>query len=414
MRTLPYALPLVAESGEGCHIFDVDGVEYIDLNMAYGPLLFGHRPRVIVQRVREQLELRGSQFGFQSEVGIRVAEKVKKLFPSMEQMRFANSGTEAIASAVRLARTTTGRSKLVVFEGHYHGWSDAVFNRYHSPIETIAYQQFGPALPGTAGMNGSPRDLVVCRFNQPTMFEQCMAIHEGTVAAVLMEPVMGNSGVIAPQAGFLEHVCEVTRSYGALLIFDEVITGMRVAPGGAQAYYGVRPDITVLSKVLGGGLPVSAFGASCDLMDVIVTGKMFHGGVFSANALSMSAAEAVLDEILAKSSDLYCYLYEISDRLVGGLRQLLGRYRIPHLIQSVGPMVSLFLTDGIEQILEYRDVQAHCQFEPYIRLQHGAQRAGVFFHPNQFEPMFLSTAHTADAIDAVLDRLERVVGTLAA
>lgn len=412
MRVLPYALPLVAERGEGSRIFDVDGVEYIDLNMAYGPLLFGHRYPAVVKRVRAQLEERGSQLGFQSEVGVRTAEKVRQVFPGMEMMRFANSGTEAIASAVRLARVNTGRKLIVIFEGHYHGWSEAVFNRYHAPLDALGYEEFGPAIPGTNGMTDAVQDLVVCRFNQPEMFERCMAAHAGKVAAVLMEPVMGNGGVIAPLPGFLEHVRDVAHAHGALLIFDEVITGMRVAPGGGQALYGVRPDITVISKVLGGGFPVAAFGASRALMDVIISGKMFHGGVFSANALSMAAAEAMLDEVLARPKEIYGHLEQVSHRLMNGFREILTRHKIPHLVQGVGALVSVFLTDGVEQIREYRDVRRHCQFETYVRMQHGAQRAGVYFHPNQFEPMFPSTAHTTEDIDTVLSRVERVVECL--
>ncbi|MEZ4364247.1 MAG: aspartate aminotransferase family protein [Kofleriaceae bacterium] len=412
MRVLPYALPFIAHRGEGCRIFDVDGAEYLDLNMAYGPLLFGHRAPAVVRRVREQLEERGSQLGFQSEIGIRTAEKVQRVFPGMEHLRFANSGTEAVASAVRLARANTGRSIIVMFEGHYHGWSEAVFNKYHAPLDAIPYEEFGPALPGTSGMNGGPRDVIVCRFNQPEMFERCMAAHAGKVAAVLMEPVMGNGGVIAPRPGFLQHVKDVAHAHGALLIFDEVITGMRVAPGGGQELYGVRPDITVISKVLGGGFPVSAFGASRDLMNVIVSGKMFHGGVFSANALSMAAAEAMLDEVIERPREIYGHLAQVSEQLSRGVGDILTRHRIPHVIQGVGALISVFLTDGAEQLLEYRDVRRHCQFETYIKLQHGAQRAGVYFHPNQFEPWFPSTAHTAKDIDAVLSRLERVVECL--
>lgn len=409
MRTLPYAIPLIAQSGQGARIVDAAGREYIDLNMAYGPLIFGHRPRDIIERVADQLLDRGSQFGFQSELGIRVAEKLKLLFPSIELMRFANSGTEACASAVRLARTYTGRRKLIIFEGGYHGWSEAVFNRYHAPLEELDYEYFGPAIPGTSGMmGGGPVDLLVVRYNNLDAVHRCLEAHAGDVAGILLEPIQGNTGVLPPSKDFLRGLREAATSTGALLMFDEVITGFRVAAGGAQQLYGVRPDITIISKALGSGFPIGAFGASAEIMDVIVQGKMFHGGVFSANALVMSAAEAVLDKILGNSQNIYSHLNHVGDVFAEGLRTVFGGLGIPHVVQHVGPMISLFLTDGeVEALHEYRTVRRHCRFDKFIELQHHLQQSGIFFHPNQFEPMFLSTAHTTEDIAEVLVAMEQ-------
>lgn len=408
MRTMPYAIPLIAESGQGARLRDAGGREYIDMNMAYGPLIFGHRPPEVIDRVVHQLLEHGSQFGFQSELGIRVAEKLKRLFPSMELMRFANSGTEACASAVRLARTFTGRSKIIIFEGGYHGWSEAVFHRHWPELEQITYGDFGPAIPGTSGMmGGGPVDLIVVRYNNLDALHRCLEAHAGTVAGILLEPIGGNAGILPPAEGFLQGVREAASAHGALLMFDEVITGLRVGPGGAQGYYGVRPDITILSKALGSGFPIGAFGASREIMDVIVKGKMFHGGVFSANALVMSAAEAVLDKVLAEGPKLYAHLYEVSQVLADGLRRVFGGLGIPHVVQNVGPMLSLFLTAGeVDEFREYREVRKHCRFDTFIELQHHLQQAGVFFHPNQFEPMFLSTAHTMEDISEVLAAME--------
>jgi glutamate-1-semialdehyde 2,1-aminomutase len=415
MRVLPYHLPLVAARGEGARVWDVDGNEYLDLNMAYGPLVLGHCPEPIIRAVTAQIAHRGSQLGFPTEISIRVAEKVKKLFPSMELLRFANSGTEADMSAVRLARAWTGRSKLIQFEGHYHGWSDAVFNRYHAPLEDLPEGPYGPAIPGTQGLNGAPRDSLIVRWNDVDGLEKCLDDHRGQVAGVIMEPVMGNAGTIPPVPGYLETVRALTKDHEALLIFDEVITGMRVAAGGAQELYDVQPDITVISKGLGGGYPVAAFGASKEIMQLIVDGKMFHGGVYSGNAVVMSAAEVVLDEILAHRVEFYEKLNRLANELTAGASRILVRAGIPHLTQHVGPMISIFLTDGqVESLNDYREVRQHCDFPKYIRLQHLMQRSGVYFHPNQFEPLFLCVAHSSEDLGIVLERFEQAVAQLKA
>lgn len=413
MRVLPYHLPLVASHGRGSRVWDVDGNEYLDLNMAFGPLLFGHCPEHVIAAVVDQISNRGSQLGFPTEITISVAEKIQKLFPNMELMRFANSGTEADVSAVRLARAYTGRPKIVQFEGHYHGWSDTLFNRYHAPLDELPTGPYGPTTPGTRGLNGAPHHNLLVRWNDIDSLERCLNDHRGQIAAVIMEPVMGNGGVIPPRPDYLESVRALTMDHEALLIFDEVITGLRVGAGGAQGHYGVRPDITIISKSVGGGYPVAAFGASREIMELVADGSMFHGGVFSGNAVVMAAAEAVLDEVLANGDALYRHLYAVSDELARGVHDVLDRAKVPHLIQNVGPMISIFLTTGpIDGIHEYRDVRRYCDFAKYIRLQHKVQRSGVYYHPNQFEPLFLSAAHTSEDISLALDRLEQAVAGL--
>ncbi len=407
MRVLPYHLPLVADRGEGPRVWDVDGKEYLDFNMAYGPLLFGHCPKPVIESVIRQISESGSQLGFPTEISASVAEKIKQLYPGMERLRFSNSGTEACAAAVRLARSYTRKDILVMFEGHYHGWSDAVFNKYHAPLEMLPERGFGPIIPGTIGLAGAPNHVVVARWNDLTVLEDCFREYGDRIAACIMEPVMGNSGVIPPADGFLHGVREMTLDHDALLIFDEVITGFRVAAGGAQERFLVHPDITVISKALGSGYPVGAFGASRDIMELITAQKLFHGGVFSGNAVVMAAAEAALDLILDNRETMYPYLEQLATQLAEGLREIFSRLGVPHLVQYVGPLLGVYLTDGkVEKISEYRDVQRHCQFQKYIEFQHHMQRHGVYFHPNQFEPMFLSTAHTAADIDLALERFE--------
>ena len=206
MRVLPYHLPLVADHGAGSRLWDVDGHEYIDLNMAYGPLLFGHCPAKIIESVSRQINEKGSQLGFPTEVSMRVAEKVKTFFPTMELMRFANSGTEAVASAIRLSRAITGRSKIIVFEGHYHGWSEGIFHRYHALLSDLPAAGFGPALPGTLGMNGGPYDVIAVGWNDLDLFERCLNTYRDSVAAVIMEPIMCNSGCVPAHEQYLPGV----------------------------------------------------------------------------------------------------------------------------------------------------------------------------------------------------------------
>lgn len=411
MRVLPYHLPLVASRGKGCRVWDVDDNEYIDLNMAFGPLILGHCPPNVIRAVERQISNFGSQLGFPTEITTRVAEKIKRLFPSIELLRFANSGTEALASTARLARVFTGREKIIQFEGHYHGWSEALFTKYHAPLDMLAGRDFAPALPGTSGMmHGGPQNSLVVRWNNLDALAHCLEKNKGDVAAVIMEPIMGNAGVVPPQPGYLEQVRALAHDHGALLVFDEVITGTRVAPGGAQELYSVEADITVVSKSIGGGYPVAAFGASSEIMEPITSGKLFHGGVYSGNALVMAAAQAVLDEVLSRGQSLFDLMDALAERLVTGFDEILAHAGIEHVVQHVGPMISLFLMrDGAKQLREYRDVRQHCDFERYIQLQHAMQRAGVYFHPNQFEPMFLSAAHGPEDIDATLETFEQVV-----
>jgi len=407
MRVLPYHIPLVADYGDGPYVWDVEGRQYIDLNMAYGPLIFGHRAEKIIDAVSYQIGKFGSQLGFPTEISVRVAEKLKQLFPGMELVRFSSTGTEACASATRLARAFTGRNKLIAFEGQYHGWSDAVFHRYHADLDDLPESGYGSALPGTLGMNGNPHNLIVVEWNNAERLAAALAEHGPEVAAVIMEPIAGNSGLIPPEPGYLAQARDLAHQHGGLLIFDEVISGLRVAAGGAQQLYGVRPDITIVSKALGGGFPVAAFGARAEIMNLIASRQVFHGGVYSGNAAVMAASEAVLDEIISQGDVLYEQLNGLGEMLAVGMGDVLSRHGIAHVVHQVGPIVSVFLThEPAGRLTNYRAVRRACDFEGFIRFQHAMQNRGVYFHPNQFESMFLSTAHTEELLGIVLDRVE--------
>ncbi|MCE2974499.1 MAG: aminotransferase class III-fold pyridoxal phosphate-dependent enzyme [Sediminibacterium sp.] len=406
MRVLPYHPAIVADRGEGAWVFDIDGNRLLDMNMAYGPLLFGHRPEFVVERVTRQLASRGSQLGFPTELTYRVGELVQKLFPSMELMRFANSGTEAIAAAIRLARHTTGRRGLVAFEGHYHGWSEAIFHSYHAPLDQLPAEPGDLAAPGTKGMSGFG-DVYLAPWNSVEALIHCLDRREGEIAAVIMEPVMGNASLIPPAEGYLQEVRRITQERGILLIFDEVITGLRIAPGGAQQMYGVTPDITILSKVLGGGFPIAVFGGSRTLLAPIVARELFHGGVYSGNALVLAAAEAMLEHVLAHQDTIYPELESWSRKLCDGMTEVLTHHQIPGFAHNLGSLVGLVLTKehGETQLDDYRSVRRHGDFETFIDLENIMASRGVYFHPNMFEPMFASTCHTKEDIAYIIDRL---------
>ncbi len=407
MRVLPYHPAIVAERGEGPWVFDVDGNRYLDMNMAYGPLFFGHRPDFVIERIVEQLRERGSQLGFPTELNARVAEKLRQLIPSMQRMRFANSGTEAIASAVRVARHNTGRNRIVLFEGHYHGWSESVFHRYHAPLTELGAKPGYQALRGTSGMSKALEDAVMCPWNDASALERVLDRNRGHIAAVLMEPVMGNGGTIPPKPNYLNAVRALCDDHACHLIFDEVMTGMRVAKGGAQERFAVVPDLTVVSKVLGGGVPIAAFGGSGDTMACIANGEVFHGGVYSSNAMVLAAAEAVLDRILEHADEIYPEIEANVAYLAEGLMTILRNRQVAHCVQHVGAMLSMFLTsDHVESLDDYRAVRRHGDFEKYKRLEHALADAGVYIHPNMFEPLFPSVCHGREEMDFILNQVE--------
>lgn len=414
MRVLPYHPPFVAERGDGCRIWDVDGNECIDLNMGYGPLLFGHRPEFIVNAVARQIQEQGSLLGFPQRLNFEVGEKIKQLFPSIELLRFANSGSEAVATTVRLARAFTGRKKLLMFEGHYHGWNDAVFHRYHAGLHELSDAPYAPATAGTLGMNGQI-DAWLARYNSLESVRACLEDHADEIAAIILEPVMANAGAVAPASGFLSGLRQLADEFGCLLIFDEVISGLRVAAGGAQARYSVQPDLTVLSKALGGGFPVAAFGGREDILDLIVRGEVFHGGVYSGNAGVLAAANAVLSRVIEQGPSMYEQLERDTAYLAGGLEEILTRHGVANVVRHIGAVMAIFLlaNDDTPPMENYRDVAGACDFKAFIALQHRLLDHGVYIHPNQFEVQHVSTEHTRAWMDRCLERAEAGIASFA-
>jgi glutamate-1-semialdehyde 2,1-aminomutase len=416
VRIMDGHLTTVLSHGRGSRMWDVDGNEYIDYNLAYGPLFFGHVPARVTEAVVEQISARGADFGFPFELAARTGELMQKLVPGLDLVRFANSGTEAVASALRLARAATGKTKIVRFEGHYHGWSEAIFTQAHLPLSSLGLEAVPFVLPGSTGMTeGALADVVVQSWNRADLLKDLLRRRGHEIAAVIMEPINFNSGAMLPEPGYLECVRELTREHEILLIFDEVITGFRVGPGGASRLLGVTPDIWTFAKALGAGFPVAAFGGSAEVMELEARNDVFHGGTYAGSPLALAAAEAVLLEITELGDELYGPLFERSEQLAHGLEEIVSEHGFSCLWQGVGPAFQLFFTsEPVEKLRNYREAASVCLPELFTKWQHAMQRHGVYFHPSQWECFFVSTAHTEADIEATLDAADRATAGLRA
>jgi glutamate-1-semialdehyde 2,1-aminomutase len=399
-------IPIFTERGDGSRIYDVDGNEYIDCLLALGPLILGHRPEPVIRAVTNQITNNGSMYGTAHRLEQEVCRKIIAAVPSAELVSFANSGSEAVLLALRLARACTGKDKIVRFEGHYHGWTDVIAISSAPPLAAAGR----PNAPWRVrDSNGTPElysELVIPQpWNAPEILEETIRRCRYEIAAVITEPIMGNCGCILPKPGYLEFVREITADNDILLIFDEVITGFRVALGGAQAFYGVTPDITTMAKALGGGFPIAAVAGRKEIMDLISNGEVGQYGTYCTSPLVMSAANAVLDELAKPAS--YEHLFELGERLASGLEEVVSRAGFPVVQQGVGPFFQIFFSDG--QIDDYRQAVTMARAEPYRAFCRAMRKRGVLFHPWPLENWFVSTAHTLDDVDEVLNRAEDAI-----
>ncbi len=381
--------PRFIDRAEGPYIFDIDGNRYIDYVLSWGPMILGHAQPEVVAAIQQQAA-KGTSYGAPTELETELAQLVCDLVPSVEMVRFVNSGTEATMSALRLARAATGRSKILKFAGGYHGHADFLLSDAGSGVATLG-------LPASAGVTtGQTADTITVQYNDSSAVEQAFAELGAEIAAVIIEPVAGNMGLVQPQPGFLQLLRDLTQRHGALLIFDEVMTGFRVARGGAQERFGILPDLTCLGKVVGGGLPCAAYGGRREIMQhVAPLGAMYQAGTLSGNPLAMAAGIATLKQL---TPEMYVELERCGTRLMEGMRAAAAQHDIPIQTAVVGSMIGFFFAP--EPVTSYAEAKPLCDTARYARFFHAMLEQGVYLAPSQFEAGFLSVLH----VEAIIDR----------
>ena len=391
--------PLFLTRGKGSKVWDADGNEYTDYVCSWGPLILGHANELVVAAITEAAT-DGTSFGAPTERENEIAQLVVDAYESVEMVRFVNSGTEATMSALRLARAYTGRPKIVKFEGGYHGHSDAL-------LVAAGSGALAHGIPDSAGVTASfAQDTLLGKFNDLSSVEAHFAAFPDDIACVIVEPVAGNMGVVPPQDGFLQGLRELTQTHGALLIFDEVITGFRVEYGGAQQRYGISADITCLGKIIGGGMPVGAYGGSTEIMSAVAPlGAMYQAGTLSGNPVAMAAGIATLKQL--QEPGAYNALGAKAASLATGLQNVFADAEVPLRINRVGSMMTLFFNSG--EVTGWESVSSSDR-EGFGRFFHRMLEEGVYLPPSPFEAMFVSTAHTDEDIQATLESARRALG----
>lgn len=393
----PY--PLFVDQGDGSHLRDVDGNDYIDYLLGLGPMILGHRPPKVTEAVVQAIQKHGTVFALPSAFEIELTKKMIAAVPSLDQVRLCNTGTEAVLYATRLARAFTGRDKIIRFEGMYHGFSDGVYWSKHPGLNAAGPDRSPIAVPQGPGLpQGIGSSLIILPWNDSEILREVIERHGHEIAAVITEPVMCNTGCILPQPGYLQAMRELTAKHDILLIFDEVITGFRLALGGAQELYDIKPDLSTFAKGLGGGFPVAAMGGRKDVMALVADGRVSMAGTYAANVIAVAAANATLDELTKPG--MFERLYRVSDRLRLGLERVFADAKLGACVVGIGPVFQVWFTD--HEIRSYRDAARYANHDTFRAWWEGMLDRGVLFHPGAFENLFISFAHTEDDVDKTL------------
>jgi len=395
------AEPVFIDRGAGCEIFDADGNRYIDYIGSWGPLILGHRHPAVMNAIISVLE-RGTSFGAPIDLEVRLAEMVIEAVPSVEMVRMVNSGTEATMSAVRLARGATQRDVVIKFDGCYHGHADTLLVAAGSGVATLG-------IPGSPGVPESiARHTLSLPYNDINCVKEVMEKQGETVACIIVEPIAGNMGLVAPEKDFLETLRVLADRFGSVLIFDEVMTGFRVAYGGAQALFGVYPDLTCFGKIIGGGLPVGAYGGKLDLMSKVAPqGSVYQAGTLSGNPVAMAAGIATLEQL--QKEGFYQALEKKSDRLLTGMEAAAKKAGIPVQAKRVGSMLGFFFND--REVKNFDDAKT-CNLNRFSAFYNELRKKGIYIAPSQFEVLFVSVAHDTEHLDQTIAAVEEVLNQI--
>lgn len=384
--------PPFISSASGDRIYDIDGNEYIDYVLSWGPMILGHAKSEIVAALQEAV-LRGTSYGAPTLLETELAKKIQAFMPNMEMLRMVNSGTESTMSALRVARGYTGRDKIVKFIGCYHGHSDGLLVKAGSGLATFGV----PDSPGVPA--GVAADTLTVPYNDIDAIKALFEKEGHAIAAVIVEPVAGNMGCVPPVPGFLETLRELTKAHGALLIFDEVMCGFRASSGGAQKKYNIKPDLTCLGKIVGGGLPMAVFGGSREIMSQVApAGPIYQAGTLSGNPIAVTAGLATLS-ILQQDPTVFKRIEQATEQLCQGLKELAAKHNVPAQVQSVGSMFTLFFSD--KPVLNFDDASA-CDMESFKKFFHYNLSHGIYYAPSQYESNFMSAQHSAKDIEHTL------------
>lgn len=394
--------PPFISSASGDRIYDIDGNEYIDYVLSWGPMILGHAKSEIVAALQEAV-LRGTSYGAPTLLETELAKKIQAFMPNMEMLRMVNSGTESTMSALRVARGYTGRDKIVKFIGCYHGHSDGLLVKAGSGLATFGV----PDSPGVPA--GVAADTLTVPYNDIEAIKALFEKEGHAIAAVIVEPVAGNMGCVPPVPGFLETLRELTKAHGALLIFDEVMCGFRASSGGAQKKYNIKPDLTCLGKIVGGGLPMAVFGGSREIMSQVApAGPIYQAGTLSGNPIAVTAGLATLS-ILQQDPTVFKWINQSTETLCQGLKELAAKHNVPVQVQYVGSMFTLFFSD--KPVLNFDDASA-CDMEAFKKFFHYNLSHGIYYAPSQYESNFMSAQHSAKDIEHTLAVADEAFATL--